>query len=220
MRRQLSLNLHGGDTENSGEFRIVRSRLSRFRVQPSPQQDLCPHSRELRCGRSFVSSRLHGKGAILKSQAENDVAATLTRYYHTIAWIATEAFTSSYCEKTGRYYFDPATCAAACSGAACTAAIDLAAYNSVQPERFFWRNGDPLTYRNFAAGEPDNAATADDIQSGFTPKGEHWVEMGTDGIWSDSGKHLADQVHSRPLIVEFAGALECVNGETGSGGSG
>lgn len=160
------------------------------------------------------------KGAVLKSAAENGTAATLTRYFGTGAWIAAQAITSSYCGKTGKYHFDAATCEAACSGAGCVAAVDQAGYNSVQPGRFFWRNGDPLNYSNFAAGQPDNTAGVDDLQAGFTPKGEHWVETGSDGTWSDSGKHLADQVHARPLIVEFAGALECVNGETGSGGSG
>lgn len=158
------------------------------------------------------------KGAVLKSATENGTAATLTRYFGTGAWIAAQAFTASYCGKTGSYYFDAATCEAACSGAGCVPAVDLAGYNSVQPGRFFWRNGDQLSYGNFAAGQPDNAVGVDDIQAGFTPKGEHWLEMGTDGSWSDSGKHRADPVHARPVIVEFAGALECVNGETGSGG--
>lgn len=157
------------------------------------------------------------RGAILKSTAENGTAATLTRYFGIGAWVAAQAFTSSYCGKTSRYYFDAATCEAACSGAGCVPSVALAGYNSVQPGRFFWRNGDQFGYSNFAAGQPDNGATTDDIQAVFTPKGEHWIEMGVDGTWSDSGKHVIDQVHSRPLIVEFTGALECVNGETGSG---
>jgi conjugal transfer mating pair stabilization protein TraN len=157
-----------------------------------------------------------GRGAMLKSRAENDAAAILTKFFTTTAWIAAEAYTSFHCGKTGRYHFDSGTCAAACSGTACTGAIHLPTYNTVKPERFFWRNGDPLTYRNFAAGEPDNAATVDDLQAGFAPKGEHWVEMGEEGSWVDAGKHTSDQSHSRPIVVQFSGALDCVNGDTES----
>jgi hypothetical protein len=62
VRRELPIGLHGGDAENGGEFRLVRRGVPRIRVQPFAQQDLRPHGRNLRCGRSRFRSRLHRQG--------------------------------------------------------------------------------------------------------------------------------------------------------------
>jgi hypothetical protein len=153
------------------------------------------------------------RGAVITGQADNDVAAMLTRYYNTRSWIAAEAITSYFCSN-GTYYFDSATCSSNCAGGTCAQAVNLANYNTIDPARFFWVNGNPLSYTNFASGEPGNTVTLQDTQAGLSPLGEYWIEMGTDGLWYDAGKHATDPVHAEPIIVQFKGALDCVNGAT------
>lgn len=76
--------------------------------------------------------------------------------------------------------------------------------------RFKWRDGSLLNYRNWASGQPDNAVSGGDIGN-IAVYGEHWVLMGSDGSWSDTGEH-AGQSMSYPALVEFAGQLNCVKG--------
>jgi hypothetical protein len=152
------------------------------------------------------------RGILIKSQGQNTVAAMLTSFYDTRAWIAASAAATRHCSATGAYFPDEASCVSGCPGGTCSPLANTAAYNSPLAERFFWRDGTTLAYRNFAAGQPDNQAGVDDLQAAFTPRGEHWLEMAPDGRWHDAGKHVADTVHAQPVMVEFTGALECVNG--------
>lgn len=161
-----------------------------------------------------ASSDYTTRGVVLKSQGQNSVAATLTSFYNTSAWIGASGAATWHCSTTGAYFPGAAACASNCPNGNCVSMQEVPSYNAINPDRFFWRDGTALSFRNFAPGEPGNTANPSDLQAAFTPKGEHWLEMEADGRWRDAGKHEGDQDHARPVMVEFPGAMDCVNGAT------
>ena len=87
-------------------------------------------------------------------------------------------------------------------------------FNSVNPERFVWWNGRPVSYQNWRIGEPNNVVFDEDI--GVVPiLGEFWVEMYPDGTWNDEGYHKyfgGDYKPRQRALVMFEGQLDCVSG--------
>lgn len=86
-----------------------------------------------------------------------------------------------------------------------------ASYNSVNPSRFVWYDGTPVSYTNWHDGEPNNAVLNEDIGV-VSPPGEHWGEMYEDGTWNDYGKHYYDPNPVRRALVMWRQQLDCVNG--------
>ncbi len=88
-------------------------------------------------------------------------------------------------------------------------------FGVVDSSRFVWRDGSFVAYTNWGNGEPDNYVDQSDL--GVVPiLGEHWVEMDSSGKWSDTGYHASfggSYAPSRYALVEWNGALDCVNGE-------
>ncbi|WP_051654328.1 conjugal transfer protein TraN [Persephonella sp. KM09-Lau-8] len=88
-------------------------------------------------------------------------------------------------------------------------------FGVVNPDRFVWRSGSVVAYTNWKQGEPNNYVDQADI--GVVPVlGEHWVEMDEGGLWNDTGYHASnggDFAPKRYALVEWNGALDCVNGE-------
>ncbi|WP_457622983.1 conjugal transfer protein TraN [Persephonella sp.] len=88
-------------------------------------------------------------------------------------------------------------------------------FNTVDPTRFVWRNGLNISFGNWASNEPDNFLASDDIGT-VTIYGEHWVYMDDHGYWYDDGHHKSyggDFKPKRFALVEWTGALDCVNAE-------
>lgn len=84
-------------------------------------------------------------------------------------------------------------------------------YNSVNPSRFIWYDGTPVSYTNWLPGEPNNEVYNSDIGN-VSPLGEHWVEINPSGQWRDYGKHQNDPTPLRRGIVMWRNQLDCVNG--------
>lgn len=88
-------------------------------------------------------------------------------------------------------------------------------FGIVDSSRFAWRDGSLVVFTNWENGEPDNYVDQSDI-SVVPILGEHWVEMDGSGKWSDTGYHASfggSYAPSRYALVEWNGALDCVNGE-------
>jgi len=120
---------------------------------------------------------------VITDQQTNDLLAKILSYYNTTAWIG---------------MYDPNR---------------SADYNSINSNRFVWKDGTPVSYTNWATGEPNNALPNEDI--GVVPiYGEHWVQMYQNGTWNDIGYHTYFGGDYKPkfnALVEWNGALDCVN---------
>jgi len=68
-----------------------------------------------------------------------------------------------------------------------------------------------LNFSNWASGEPNNRALAEDFNGSISPVGEHWGVFNTDGTWSSVGNHAGND---GPLkmkgIIEWQEILDCV----------
>ena len=118
---------------------------------------------------------------VVEDASDNEAARQILSYLGTSAWIG---------------MYDP----------------DLSpSYNSVDPSRFVWWDGTPVSYTNWAPGEPDNAVLSRDIGV-VSPLGEHWVLMNAGGEWIDYGKHANDPNPSARALVMWRRQLDCVNG--------
>ncbi|HHJ63332.1 MAG TPA: hypothetical protein ENJ61_00330 [Aquifex aeolicus] len=121
---------------------------------------------------------------VVEDASDNEAGRQILSYLNTTAWIG---------------LYDP----------------DLSpSYNSVNPSRFVWWDGTPVSYANWNTGEPDNFVDTQDIGS-VSPLGEHWVYMDAGGMWSDDGLHLSyggDYRPRRRALVMWDGQLDCVNG--------
>jgi hypothetical protein len=88
-------------------------------------------------------------------------------------------------------------------------------FGTVDPSRFVWRDSTQSTFFAWASGQPDNRVESTDIGK-VSILGEHWVYMDSSGSWYDDGYHASyggDYKPMRYALVEWNGALDCVNGE-------
>lgn len=87
-------------------------------------------------------------------------------------------------------------------------------YNNINPSRFVWRDGSPVSYSNWGDGEPNNAFPPEYI--GRIPLyGEYWAAIFPTGKWNDYGytpDASGGSIPRLPAVVEFPGQLSCVSG--------
>jgi hypothetical protein len=87
------------------------------------------------------------------------------------------------------------------------------AYNSIDPQKYVTYDNEPLTYSNWAPGQPYNLLNPNDIGS-VPVQGNHWAYINSsNGTWSTDGYHY-NATPSYNALVQWNGPLSCVNGVT------
>jgi photosystem II stability/assembly factor-like uncharacterized protein len=78
--------------------------------------------------------------------------------------------------------------------------------DQVQETNFVWMSREPLTYTNWAEGEPNN----------FWDGGEHWVVMnwGTGGTWNDLGLNSGEWSSVTRAVIERIGSTNISRDES------